>query len=129
MYVGYMNILIVDDSEMCRKTMKQLFMKNTFFHKLFFAKNGFEAIQQIQQHADEIDCVLMDNEMPIVNGIEAVQQLREDNFTKPIVGITSSQGFVLDEFKQCGVDGVFSKPFDKNTLDRLIEFLQKKNRK
>lgn len=120
-----MNILIVDDSDVCRKMMKQLFMNHSFFHTLFFAKNGLDAIQQIQSHKDEIDVVLMDNEMPVLNGIQAVRQLRDSKFSKPIVGVTDSNGTSLDSFKRCGIDCIFSKPFDKEKLDILIEFLKK----
>lgn len=120
-----MNILIVDDSDVCRKMMKQLFMNHPFFHTIFFAKNGLDAIQQIQSHKDEIDVVLMDNEMPVLHGIQTVQQLRETKFSKPIVGVTESKGTLLNDFKRCGIDCIFSKPFDKEKLDILVEFLKK----
>ena len=149
-----MNILIVDDSMICRNIMKKLFKNNDFVDLIFIANNGLEAIKQITLnkdeinfvlidnempvlngthtvrhlrdiHYDEINFVLIDNEMPVLNGTHTVRHLRDIHYDKIIFGITSSTGDLIQDFENSGIDYLFSKPFDENKLNMLIDFISK----
>lgn len=130
-----MNILIVDDSMICRNIMKKLLKNNDDIDLIFFADNGLDAIKQITLNKDEINFVLIDNEMPILNGAHTVRHLREIHYDKLIFGITSSSGNLIKDFENCGIDYLFSKPFNENKMNIMMEFTQKygfnrmKNRK
>lgn len=120
-----MNILIVDDSMICRNIMKKLFNNNDFVDLIFIANNGLEAIKQITLNKDEINFVLIDNEMPVLNGTHTVRHLRDIHYDKIIFGITSSTGDLIQDFENSGIDYLFSKPFDENKLNMLIDFISK----
>ncbi len=85
------NILLVDDSEDFRLIM-QLQLEKEQRYNLFIASNGQEAIELFQEH--DIDAVIMDMEMPIVNGYEATKILRQmpKGFTIPILAMTGHNG-------------------------------------
>ena len=121
------NIIIVDDSEITIKLMYKIFKKNNKINNIITAKDGLDAIQKICNNMNEIDIVLIDNEMPNLNGIQTVQLLRGINFDKIIIGISGSSFIELSDFNSCGIDYKFSKPLDKNKIDLIMSFLNKDN--
>jgi len=79
-------------------------------------KNGQEAIEAVQQ--GEYDVVLMDVQMPIVDGVEATRRIRngnagDDRKNIPIVAVTA---FAMvgdkEKFMDAGMDGYVMKPID-----------------
>ena len=119
------NIIIIDDSSINIKLMYKIFKNYPIFNKIICAVDGLEAINKIYNNIDQIDIVLIDNDMPNLNGIQTVKLLRGINFNKLIFGLTGSYNNHLSEFEKCGIDYLFSKPFDKNKIDILISFLNK----
>ncbi|MGE5451437.1 MAG: response regulator [Acidobacteriota bacterium] len=87
-------------------------------------KNGLDAVSQVQRHCFHI--VLMDFHMPVLNGAEAAQRIREWESREkrqrlPIVGITASA--MPHEVQLClvsGMDEVITKPFNVLALQALI---------
>jgi CheY-like chemotaxis protein len=120
------NIIFVDDSELNLKLMKNIFEKNHNIHNIMTSIDGLNAINLICNHKDKIDIVFIDNQMPNLNGTQTVQLLRGINFDKLIFGITGNNEENSD-FYNCGVDYVFYKPFDKNKIKIVFDFLDKKD--
>ncbi|MCY1347793.1 Sensor histidine kinase RcsC [compost metagenome] len=90
------------------------------------ASNGAEALQAMK--AQEYDLVLMDCEMPVLDGFSATEQLRsweaeEHRRRTPVVALTAH---ILSEHKerarQVGMDGHMAKPVEMSQLRELIEF-------
>ena len=73
-YLTDLRILIVDDSEINREVAMRIVEKDGAIVSL--ANNGKEAIDFLCAHPDEIDIVLMDVQMPIMDGYQATRQLR-----------------------------------------------------
>jgi len=88
--------------------------------KVLLAKDGAEAVSICKQHS-EIDLVLMDIQMPEMNGYIATQRIREFNPDLPIIAQTA---YVMpDEKDKCfevGCNGFISKPIRKDELIRVI---------
>lgn len=123
------HVLIVDDSLSNRKMLVRLLER--LGHTCQTACNGQEAIRsfdadKVAAEADPshtpIDIVLMDYEMPVLNGPEATKLLRENGCTALVVGVT---GNVLDEdiayFIKMGADEVLPKPVQVSLLDQCWE--------
>ena len=121
------NIILVDDSEINLKLMQKIFQNNEQINKIFTAVDGLDAIQQICSYKDEIDIVFIDNLMPKLNGSQTVQLLRGIHFDKLIFGITGSSNNDLSDFNNCGLDFVFTKPLNKDKINILFDFLNKKD--
>jgi PAS domain S-box-containing protein len=85
------------------------------------AENGFEALEKVKRNA--YDIILMDIQMPGMDGIEATKRIRETNKVIPILAITA---YALhgdrEKFLSQGMDGYISKPIK---LEKLIEEIEK----
>ncbi len=84
------------------------------------AENGQQAVDLASSNA--FDLILMDCQMPIMDGYEAVTQLRKAGINTPVIAMTAhSQGEVNDLCQQVGMDDYLAKPFKHNQLYRLID--------
>ena len=88
------------------------------------AKDGSEAVEQvIEMPAGTYDLILMDIQMPVMNGIQATKAIRElDDPVKaniPIVALTAN--VCEEEQKEAGMSGYLAKPID---VERLVQTLE-----
>jgi CheY-like chemotaxis protein len=82
--------------------------------------NGFEAVEAAL--AGDFDVLLLDMEMPVMDGFEAARVLRERGYLKPIVALTAHyQGAETERARREGCSEVLTKPV---TLARLREVLE-----
>jgi len=115
-------ILVVDDSVTVRKVTTRLLERNGF--EVFTAKDGVEAIATLQDHIP--DLMLLDIEMPRMDGFEVASVVRHDSRLKhlPIIMITSRTG---DKHRNralsIGVNEYLGKPFQEDKLLANIEKL------
>ena len=91
-------------------------------------ENGIEALEELNKN--EYDLVLMDVNMPKMDGIEATKKLRENGFKAPIVALTAN---VMTEEKsaymKAGMNDHLSKPIETKALDRVLKkFLHTQNK-
>jgi two-component system, NarL family, sensor histidine kinase EvgS len=114
-------ILVVDDIEENRKLV-QASLKE-FDINLVMAQNGKEAIEKLRNI--NIDLILMDLRMPVMDGYEAANIIKNDSKLKtiPLIALTASvMGKDLEKVSKFGFDGYLRKPV---ILDDLIEELSK----
>ncbi|MFT6905120.1 MAG: PAS domain S-box-containing protein [Oleiphilaceae bacterium] len=112
------HVLYAEDS-MDNQRLVALLLKKTGA-TLTLVENGQEAIDAIKEH--EIDVILMDIQMPIMNGIDATQAIRKLGFDKPIVAFTAN---VMKEevalYKEIGCDLCLGKPVDRALFYRTLQ--------
>jgi len=110
-------VMIVDDDAAHRRLF-QLYLEQRGATTLQ-AEHGREALQLFEEH--RVDLVLVDMQMPVMDGIETMVQLRRQGFRKPVVGI-SAQADVSPgcEDRELGFSGWLQKPVDSRSLDRLL---------
>ncbi|MBF0290434.1 MAG: PAS domain S-box protein, partial [SAR324 cluster bacterium] len=126
------SVLVVEDNPINQEMIKA--MLKEFEIKVHFSENGEEGVEKILElHADGTlpDLVLMDMQMPIMNGIEATRQIRTKPELKdiPIVGL-SADAF-SDQQKEAignGMDDYLTKPITGDVLlNTLIKYLPKES--
>jgi CheY-like chemotaxis protein len=84
------------------------------------ANNGKEAIDLASSQS--FDLILMDMQMPEIDGIEATKMLRSENNQTPIVALTANvMQKHRDAFYEAGCDGFIAKPIDKQELKRELK--------
>ena len=123
------SILVTDDSAVNRKMMCRSLQSVGF--KCFQASDGQECVDIVKkalQHEHEpIDLVLMDYEMPRMNGPKACSVLRDMRCGIPVIGVT---GNVLNEdkrlFMEHGAIHVLQKPFSMIDLDGILSQLHQR---
>jgi CheY-like chemotaxis protein len=110
-------ILIVDDQDVQRKTLKRAF--RTHGYLVSEANSGKEALEHIEE--EKVDAVLTDYAMPEMNGIELLQNIRETNSDIPVVIMTAyGDEELVIKAMQYRCDGFIHKPFG---VDELLECL------
>merc|ERR1711939_484164 len=114
------NVLVVDDAPSTRKILSRLLRNNG--HTCHEADNGAKALSAyiFCDAKAPFDVILMDYEMPVMNGPTATRILRSLGYTNPIIGIT---GNVLPEdvsfFKSNGANEVLAKPLKVHELEAV----------
>ena len=112
-------ILAVDDAR-DNLILIEMFLRNTKA-EIVFANNGLEALDAYKKQS--FDLVLMDIQMPKMDGLEATEEIRKLNTEVPIIALTAHVGqSEYDSCIQAGCNDVLLKPISKN---HLIEIVQK----
>ena len=113
-----LNILVVDDIRMNQVIINQMLKKLSITPDI--ATNGMEAISAMSDNT--YDLVFMDCRMPEMDGFEATQYLREQNYTLPIIALTA--GTTLEEREKCivcGMNDILTKPYTAQDLKLMLE--------
>ncbi len=126
-------ILLAEDNELNREIASEI-LKDLKVN-VEAVSNGEEAVKAIVDHeANYYDLVLMDVQMPVLDGYEATKQIRSlDDKVKANIKIYAMTANAFDEDKRAalsiGMDGHIAKPFDKNTLYKTLKKAFKKENK
>ncbi|MDP2157629.1 MAG: response regulator [Nitrospirota bacterium] len=123
-------ILIVDDSQLIHN-MYKLIMNRYHGCKILDAMNGLEALDMLSRESD-FDLILLDINMPVMNGIQFMEKLHGENLYRHIpVIVISTEGREDDTLRalKLGAVGYVVKPFKANLLHELIEKIVGKQQK
>ena len=118
-------ILLVEDNELNREIAEELLKQYGFLVDI--AENGAEAVEKVKNSAPgTYDLVLMDIQMPVMNGYEATEQIRaleDPALAKTRILAMTANAFDEDRKQalKCGMDGFLSKPI---VMEELIRTLQ-----
>ena len=122
-----LTLLLIEDDEIERLKFKRVCDKNNFNLSVLEAKNGEQALNILQEANNLPDVILLDLNMPKMNGIEFLNILKSDSNIKfiPIVIVSSSNNFKdIKCFYEIGVAGYLIKPLHyKEYTDRIVSFL------
>jgi len=120
--LGELWVLLVEDDDINRLAGK--YTLNRLGHKADCAKNGLEALERLKKK--NYDVVLMDIQMPLMNGIEAAKALRDPNSEhfNPDIPIIAFTAHALKEdremFLASGMNDYILKPMEMDELNRVI---------
>jgi len=106
-------VLVVDDSMVFRKTMEGL-LKNLFY-KVYTVAHGEEAIGMLATHPD-ISLMITDYNMPVMNGLELVNEVRKEHNKSDlcIIALSSNEDEDINAlFLKQGANDYINKPFSK----------------
>ncbi|WP_116865530.1 Hpt domain-containing protein [Pseudomonas savastanoi] len=114
-------VMVVDDSVTVRKVTSRLLERHGMH--VLTAKDGIDAMTLLQEHTPDI--MLLDIEMPRMDGFEVASQIRQDEQLKelPIIMITSRSGQKhRDRAMAVGVNEYLSKPYQETVLLESIAY-------
>ena len=113
-------ILIVDDYQPIRETMRNLLTLHDDIQVIGEAANGSEAIQMVA--ACRPDVILMDLNMPKRNGIDAAQEIKKAWKEAVIIGVCAVRDeYIVDTFLKAGAETVISKDSFVRELYPIIQ--------
>jgi two-component system, cell cycle response regulator DivK len=116
-------VLIAEDSSVIQNIAKKVLEFQNF--EISSAKNGKEVLKMLEK--EQYDVILMDINMPQMDGMECAKQIRQLTDTAkaqiPIVAITgNAKNYSLEDFKTVGINDYMPKPIN---FDALIELIKK----
>ncbi|CAL0326840.1 unnamed protein product [Lupinus luteus] len=115
----HLTALVVDDNMISRKIHEKL-LKNAGIRNQGVG-NGKEAVD-IHFYGQSFDLILMDMDMPIMNGIQATKKLRSMGICSMIVGVSSrSMESEIQQFMEAGLDDYQLKPLTKTKLSSILD--------
>jgi signal transduction histidine kinase len=125
-----LRILVAEDN-LINRLFLGLMLKETG-HTIVEVENGAQAVEKVREafgQGDPFDLILMDVQMPEMNGMEATQQIRAMEGPAALVPIIAITAFAMDEdeekFMNAGMDGYVTKPVDfeelADTIMRITE--------
>ena len=112
-------ILAVDDNFTALTYYKKA-MSN-LKHEVIVAHHGKMALELLNEKNINYDIILLDMEMPIMNGIETVKEIRKINKTIPIIMVSAySSNDLIKEALTVGATDYYIKPLTMNRLENVI---------
>ena len=107
-------ILLAEDELLVREAARMTLEDDNY--TVLLADNGGEAIEIFVDRYEEIDLVLLDVQMPCMNGDDALEQMQ---FIDPDVKVIFVTGVIID-WQELGVAGIIQKPYGSEELLRRV---------
>ncbi len=124
-------ILIIDDAEFNRDLLRALMEDD---YDVEEAEDGKRAVDLLQKKWQQIDAVLLDLQMPVMDGYAVIDYMKQNNWIQkiPILVITSERSVEIEnKCFELGVSDFVQKPFDatliKNRVKNIVELFSYKN--
>jgi CheY-like chemotaxis protein len=111
-------ILLAEDNPVNQQLMQVLLKKMGY--EVALVDNGKLAVEAMEK--DSYDIILMDIQMPEMNGLDATRSIRQKGFKTPVIAITANA--LKGDREQCleaGCDDYLPKPIDKYDLEEMIQ--------
>ena len=109
-------ILIVEDNEMNRDMLSRRLMRKGF--EIVMAEDGQKGVDMSK--SENPDLILMDLRMPIMDGFEAIKQLRADGIETPVIAVSAEINPQIERrARAAGANGVAAKPLEAEALRQL----------
>ncbi len=117
-----MKVVIVDDSRVIRTIIEKAV--TSIGYETLQAGNGKEALDLLEDNAEKVDLVILDWNMPVLNGWEALKAIKKNKTYEHICILmvsTESEDEKINQAFEGGAHGYLTKPF---TPEELIEKIQ-----
>ena len=118
-----LNILLIEDDAIEVMKFNRVLANLHQVHKIIEANNGEEALEILKNKVIIPDIIVLDLNMPKINGFETTKLIRNKGYTIPIIAVTAfEKEEVQERAKLSGIDDIIAKPFDTRKLFQMIRF-------
>ena len=117
---GCRSLLIVEDNELNREMLCAMLEDR---YKVFQAENGKEGLEVLQDHYRDISLIILDVQMPVMNGYEFLNAVKDDDLFKEIPIIVATGSSDVEEEEKClelGATDFVIKPYKGNIVLKRI---------
>ncbi|MGC8764810.1 MAG: response regulator [Brevinematia bacterium] len=119
-------IVVVDDSEIIRSIVEQT-LRLYNYSEIIMASDGVDALEKIKPIIGRIALYVLDVNMPKMDGLTLVKEVRKLDVTTPIIMLTTeTDKSKMLTAKQYGATGWIIKPFDGERFIKVVEMYLKK---
>lgn len=120
--IEFKKVLVAEDSSVIQNLLKKILLFENC--KITSAKDGQSVLDKFE--AEDFDLVIMDINLPVLNGLDATKKIRAGKTKKaqiPIIGISgNAKNLPVSDFYEAGMNEYIQKPLD---YDKLIELVKK----
>ncbi|MFV5693630.1 response regulator [Flavobacterium sp. LT1R49] len=121
-----LKVLVVEDNKINQIVTEKILKKNNYTCTL--VDDGYKAIKILEE--ENFDIILMDINMPLINGFETSRRIRSKGIETPIIALTAfDKEEITEEAISAGIDDIIVKPFDSAKLFKIINVLITKNKR
>ena len=116
-------VVIVDDNEDITSVMSDI-LDIGGFNIVGIGHDGKEAVSLYRKHKP--DFIFLDVRMPIMNGIQALKEIKDENSNANVIMITADDGTgIIQELKKLNATAIIVKPFKIETIFETIKNINK----
>jgi DNA-binding NarL/FixJ family response regulator len=109
------NLLIADDHQLFVDGLRRILETETMFGEIHGANNGLQVLDHVKSHP--VDCIIMDINMPFLNGLDATKQLKKENPEIKIIVVSMECDVVIvSKMLKAGADAFINKDTGKEEL-------------
>ena len=121
--IADLKVLVAEDNSMNQLLIKTILEKEGAVFKL--VNNGLELLNALEN--SQFDMILMDIQMPLMDGLTTVLELRKRGYHGPVIALTANvQKEEKEKYLKSGFNAVITKPFRRNDLiETMITFSEK----
>jgi signal transduction histidine kinase/ActR/RegA family two-component response regulator len=110
-------VLVVEDNKINQSVTKRIIEKNNC--SCFIVDDGYQALEILNK--DTFDVILMDINMPLINGFETTRKIRLKGINTPIIALTAfAKEEITEEAISAGMNDIMIKPFEPLLLFKVI---------
>lgn len=114
------NVLVVDDNKINQLITKKIILNNNY--KCTVVESGMAALAIVEM--EKFDVILMDINMPLMNGFETTIRLRQNGIKTPVIALTAfDKEEIVEEALSAGINDIIIKPFEPMLLFKAINQL------
>ncbi len=119
------SILVVEDNKINQIVTKKILDGYNFYTEIL--DDGYAAINRLENKS--FDLILMDINMPIINGFETTKRIREKGIATPIVALTAfDKQEITEQCLSVGINDILVKPFEPQKLFQILDNTLKNNK-
>jgi DNA-binding NarL/FixJ family response regulator len=123
-FKSFINLLIVDDHQLITDGISKILESEKNIRNIYAATNGQEAVDLARTH--DIDCVIMDINMPVLNGLEASKLIKKEKPSIKIIVVSMlCDASIANKMLKAGADAFITKDTGKNELLTAIDKVMK----
>lgn len=113
-------ILVVEDNKINQVIINKIIKKQN--SNCIIVNDGYAALEILDN--DSFDVILMDINMPIINGFETTRRIRQRGINTPVIALTAfNKEEITEEAISAGIDDIINKPFESEALFKSINYL------
>ena len=115
-------VIIADDHKLVREAWNLLLSRDKRLSIIAICENGFQVVEACKTLSPDV--VLMDINMPLMNGFETSRRIRRKGIETPIIALTAfDKNEITDEAIAAGINDIIIKPFEPVQLFKIINCL------
>lgn len=112
-------VLLVEDNQLDQLLAAAILRKCGY--RVDYVGDGLEALERVAD-GEQFDIILVDYQLPTINGIELTEQLRSSGFRQPIVAVSAgSEAELIDDWRSAGCSAFLAKPYTPRQLREFVE--------